>query len=192
MNTDKRGLQLNGYETVRAPLVGSHACSCCTCCTNTRSEYYPPMPDGSIWAVSTDGTIGVLLANSDEFEVKHHAKNYHSWRLGTSFPGSSIRSPIQPPDIQSINFNGPTRFPYWRDLIGFQTDVDKCVIFNTNGTLLYEGYYDGRRFPMFYNGHDRSVFTLDQFEYRTAAIKTPVINEKSTERFGDAGKIRFG
>ena len=191
MSKDKIGLQLNGVETVRSPLIGSGECSCCVCCDRTRPEYYPPMYNGAIWAVSTDGTIGVLLPEHDEFEVKYHARLYRSWRLGSNHSESTMRSPILPPNVGNSSHNGGTIFPFWRDVIGFQTDVDQCVIFNAEGRLLYEGEYDGRRFPMFYNGHDRSTFTLDQFEYRTVAVKTPVVNTKTQPRFGDAYKIRW-
>ena len=191
MSKDKIGLQLNGVETVRSPLIGSGECSCCVCCDRTRPEYYPPMYNGAIWAVSTDGTIGVLLPEHDEFDVKYHARLYRAWRLGSNHAGSTIRSPVLPPSTRNLSHNGGMIFPFWRDVIGFQTDIDQCVIFNAEGKLLYEGEYDGRRFPMFYNGHDRSTFTLDRFEYRTVAVKTPVVNAKSHPRFGEANKIRW-
>jgi hypothetical protein len=144
---------------------------------------------GTVWLVSTDGTIGVLTPDSGTFEVKYHAKHYHSWRLGSN--SDYMMHPIRPPDVRNIGFNGAVKFPYHKDVIGFQVDVDRCVIFNARGQLLYEGYYDGRRYPLFYNGHDRTVFTADQFQYRTAAVRFPIVNSVPSDRWGPANRIRF-
>ena len=184
----KIGLQLNGYETVRSPLIGSNECVCCICCTNTRAEYYV-MKDGTIWAVSSDGIIGVLRTYNDEFEIKYHSRNYRSWRLGAN---STYRNhPVVPPAEDRLSFNGSIGFPFWKDLIGFQTDVDQCVIFNTEGDLLYEGNYDGRRFPLMYNGYDSSSITTDTFHAVSAPIMRPVVNKEHSDRFGPADKIRW-
>jgi len=149
------------------------------------------MYDGTTWLVTTDGTIGVLLADSTTFEAKHHAKQYHSWRLSNTY-ASDLPCPVTPPSITDLGFNGSVRFPYFKDIIGFQTDVDKCVIFNIYGELLYEGDYDGRRFPLFYNGHDRKAATLDQYRYLTAPIRFPIVNDRtSAPHFGETGKIRW-
>ena len=60
--------------------------------------------------MSTDGTIGVLTVGSDEFEVKHHAKHYHSWRLGGN--SDYMRHPVLPPSIKDVGFNGAVKYPY--------------------------------------------------------------------------------
>jgi len=193
----KVGLQLNGYETIKSPLQGGGACFCCVCCDRTRPEYYT-LQNGSVWVVTTDGTIGVLLPNSLEFDVKYHAKNYFSWRYSIAYDGEMLFHPeggVHPPNHLDAQFNGSIMFPHSLDVIGFQTDVDQCVIFTDVGEKIYEGYYDGRRFPLLYNGEDNDFRRLSDFQYQTGAVHFPIMNEGLTEeeqkRWGENGKFRF-
>jgi len=198
MSRHKRGAQLNGYEMIKSPIVGSDECYCCTCCNNTRPEYYV-MTNGTTWAVSTDGTIGVLREGEQEFEVKYHARNYHSWRLSANV--LSLNWPVRTVPEDRIGQNGDTRFPFWRDLIGFQTDVDECVIYNRNGDLLYEGRYDGRQFGLFYNGENNEIReTTQKFHYDVVPVylglQNPTIRDnwfsnESRRRWGNVNRLRF-
>jgi hypothetical protein len=155
----------------------------------TRPEYYV-MQDGTVWVVTSEGTIGVLLVNADEFNIKYHARTYFSWRLGAEY--EFMPHPVRIPEVKrSVSYRGAVRFPYFHDIIGFQTDVDKCVIFNTEGDMLYEGDYDGRRFPLLFNGENNSIQEHSEFKYGTVPIHFPLINKKTTDRWGAAGQIRF-
>lgn len=183
------GLQLNGYETIRAHLAGQSNCICCTCCDRTRAEYFV-MQDGTLWCVTIDGTIGMMSPRQDTFQIKYHARNYFSWRFASIKAQTFYKAPVSPPNVDNPGFRGSIMFPFFRDLIGFQTDVDKCVIFNNEGDQLYEGYYDGRRFPLMYNGESNTGREHSKFYYATTPVLHPIINNQTDERWGPAARIR--
>ena len=195
------GLQLNGVETARTPLSGLASCICCFCCERTRTEYYN-MQDGTIWAVTVEGKIGLLRPGGSRFQTKFHARNYFSWRYATVHADSFYRAPgkgppaLNMPSIQDVGFKGSIMFPYFKDLIGFQVDVDRCVIFNNAGVLLYDGWYDGRRFPLMFNGETNRISEVSEFYYVSAPVVHPIINksnqlQRETNRWGPPGRIRL-
>jgi hypothetical protein len=71
----------------------------------------------------------------------------------------------------------PAITPLQNELIGFQTDYDRCVIFR-DGQLVYEGDYDGRAFPLMFNYKDRDIFTKDNCWVESHQVHIPQLDKK--------------
>ena len=181
----KMGFQLNGVENVGTAVSSNDTTTIVNRTRNLRShgEYYA-LDNGDIYFVNTRGQIGRI--NGTDIKLLEKSRNYFSWggsvlcnadieheafyesSFGDILDGASTHKILirhcvwddgpyknyQPFQTSQCSPGDLIR-PFKDNIIGFQTSENTCTIFK-DGTPIYRGEFDGRRFPVEFNWKDWS------------------------------------
>ncbi len=179
----KMGFQLNGVENVGTAVSSNDSTTIVNQTRNRRPHgEYIALESGEIYFVNTQGQIGRIKGGDIKLLEKAH--NYFSWGGSVPCNGDIEREDFYQASLSDIldgvgaakiltrrcvyddgpykNYRPSTSAqcspgdlirPFKDNIVGFQTSENTCAIFR-NGTCIYRGQFDGRRFPVEFNWKD--------------------------------------